>query len=315
MRRRAAALIALVAVLATGAIGCGQAAPPKNAPSGEPRDRAATDEPRYVIGGDSRGDDGRVVGWAFHEATARAVTGLIYLGDMELSADLDDHFAGEIHALLSVPFYPVLGNHESARRAYGADAPRDARVKAIHDYRARFLGKPGTPVDSRADDRLTYAVDLPGGVHLVALDNVSQPGFGKDQLAWLASDLAAAHASGARHVLVAMHKALAGSGVTHHAMDEDGPAAVAESDAALDLCAKNGVELILASHVHGLAEYTQRGIRSFITGGLGAPLDRLPGKEPPTHHALLATVPREGAIRVEVLRFPGPQNYATEAER
>ena len=98
-------------------------------------------------------------------------------------------------------------------------------------------------------------------------------------------------------------------------MDEDGPGAAADSEAALALFVKDRVELIVASHWHGLAEYAQRGIRSFITGGLGAPLDKNPGKEGGFHHMLVATVPAEGPIAIEVVRFPGPASYATEDER
>jgi hypothetical protein len=266
---------------------------------------------RYIIGGDSRQDKAHVVPWAIREAKSRSVSGLLFLGDMELSADLDDHFHTECAALAPIPFYPVLGNHESVRRERGKDVPREDRVRALSAFGARFLGTANTPVKSVFDDKLAYSVDLPGGVHFVALDNVSQPGFGADQLAWLGKDLEGARAGGkARHIVVGMHKALVGSGVTHHAMEEDGPSAAADSAAALSLFDKARVELIVASHYHSLAEYAQHNIRSFITGGLGAPLDASLGKEPPFHHVLLVGVPAEGPLTVEVVRFPGPPSLA-----
>jgi hypothetical protein len=87
-------------------------------------------------------------------------------------------------------------------------------------------------------------------------------------------------------------------------MDEDGPSAAADSAAALSLFEEGRVELIVASHFHGFGEYVQHEIRSFITGGLGAPLDASPGKPAPFHHFLLVGVPADGPLVVEVVRFP-----------
>jgi hypothetical protein len=50
-----------------------------------------------------------------------------------------------------------------------------------------------TPASSAFADKLFYSVDLDGGVHFVALDNVSQVGFGAEQLAWLEGNLDDAH--------------------------------------------------------------------------------------------------------------------------
>jgi hypothetical protein len=97
-------------------------------------------------------------------------------------------------------------------------------------------------------------------------------------------------------------------------MEEDGASAIADSDAALSLCEQDHVELIVASHFHAFAEYAQRGIRSFISGGMGAPLDTSHGKESAFHHVLAVTVPPEGPLAVEVVRFPGPPVFATGDE-
>jgi hypothetical protein len=297
--------LALVAV-AVALFGCQKQASPT--PSAPPAGAAPTPNPRsglirYLVGGDARGDEGRVVPWAFREAKSRGAQAMIFLGDMEVRPDLDDHFVGELAELAPVPFLPVIGNHETARHPKGADAPADERVRAFAAFRARFLGKPITKVESVFDDRLTYSVTLPGGLHFVALDNVSRPGFGADQLAWLEKDLGAARASGAAHIVVGMHKPLAGNGVTKHAMEEDGPASIADSDAALAMFERANVEVIVASHFHGFAEYAQHKIHCFITGGLGAPLDR---PDPPAHHVLVATVPPTGPLAFEVVPFPGP---------
>jgi 3',5'-cyclic AMP phosphodiesterase CpdA len=314
------ALTALAALSALALSACGGAQPicgegPIAVDEVAPAPPRADTSIRYVIGGDSRQDDAQVVPWAFHEAKARGVAALIFLGDMELKPDLDAHFESELAALAPVEFLPVLGNHESARRAHAETPPPEARVRAVGAFTARFLGKPGTPVQSAFADKVVYSVDLPGGVHFVALDNVSQPGFGADQLTWLGADLARAHADArVKHVIVGMHKALAGSGVTGHAMEEDGPAAVTESAAALALCEEGHVEMIVASHFHAFAEYTQRGIQSFITGGMGAPLD-VSHKGAPFHHVLAVKVPPEGPLAVEVVRYPGTQTFAKEEER
>ncbi len=313
--------LALGAVAALALASCRREAPPQT----DPRPAAAI---RYAVGGDSRQDTAHVVPWAFGEAKAKGVSALIYLGDMELKPDMDDHFRDELAGLSPVPFYPVLGNHESVRRPYAADAPHDDRVRALSAFRTRFLGKPGTPVQSAFDDKLVYSVDLPGGLHFVALDNVSQPGFGADQIAWLTADLDRAvgrdgepsrgspNPSGkAKHIVVGMHKPLAGGGITNHSMDEDGPGAAADSAAALALFQKAKVELLFASHYHGYADYVQGGIRSFITGGMGAPLDAGHGKEGSFHHFLLVAVPPDAPLAVEVVRFPGAPAIEAGEER
>jgi hypothetical protein len=311
MRRRLFPLVLAALTL----VACRDPSLPAPPPAASQPAAAQPGSIRYVVGGDSRQDKAHVVPWAFGEAKARGVTGFVFLGDMELSADLDEHFRAELSALAPVPFYPVLGNHESVLREHGKDAPREDRVRAVSAFRGRFLGTAATPVQSAFDDKLVYSLDLPGGVHFVALDNVSQPGFGADQLAWLGKDLDAARADGkTRHIVVGVHKALIGSGVTTHAMEEDGPAAASDSAAALTLLEKARVELIVASHFHSFAQYTQHGIRSFITGGLGAPLDASPGREAPFHHFLLVGVPADGPLTVEVVRFNGTPAMETSAE-
>jgi hypothetical protein len=313
MRRREFCA-ALLATLGAGA--CGPSAPPgtpsggaSGAPSSSPQAAVA----RYVVAGDCRGDQGRVVPWAFGVAKARGAAGFVFLGDMELSPEKDDRFASRLSVLAPVPFFPILGNHETAMRKRGQEAPAAEIARVFGAFRSRFLGTAATPVKSVFDDRLVYSIDLPGGVHLVALDNVTRSGFGQDQLAWLAKDLDDAGASGrAKHLVIAMHKALAGSGVTTHAMEEDGPKALADSTAAMALFEKAHVEVILASHYHGYADYVQHGIRSFMTGGMGAPLDE---KGPPGHHVIVASVPAEGPIAFEVVPFPGAPLLEAEREQ
>jgi hypothetical protein len=297
-------LVAGLASVVCFALACGGAAtPPKPAtPVAVPP--GAT---RYIVGGDSRDDASHVLPWAFREAHARGAAAFFYLGDMELTPQLDAHFRDQLAELGPVPFYPVLGNHEV--QLFGFLSVGQERAEAF--YRRHFLGTARTPVTSSLAERVVYSVNLPGGVHFLALDNVSQRGFGADQLAWIASDLDHAHDDPAiQHVIVGMHKPLAHNGVASHGMDADGAQAIAESDAALALFVKARVSLILASHVHQFIRFTQGGIASYITGGLGAPLNRA-GPDHAFHHFLQLDVTDDG-IKVDVVRFDGTPSMETD---
>jgi hypothetical protein len=308
---RVCALLVLVASILGGCSKCGSSLVPD--PEGAAKDTVTTSagdgHVRIVVGGDSRDDKAHVVPWAFQEAKARGAAAFLFLGDMELSPEIDRSFAHDLASLDPVPFYPVLGNHEVDQLGFVPVGRREAEKAFVH----RFLGTPRSPIRSALPDRVVYSVDLPGGVHFVALDNVSQRGFGHDQLAWLATDLQRAHADPAtRHILVGMHKPLAHNGVATHGMDHDGAEAAAESDAALGLFVESKVDLILASHVHQFTQFKQRGIPSYITGGLGAPLTRS-GADHAFHHFLVLDVTDAG-IHVEVVRFGGAPSVEPEGE-
>jgi 3',5'-cyclic AMP phosphodiesterase CpdA len=253
-----------------------------------------------MIGGDSRDDAAHVLPWAFREARARGATAFFFLGDMELTPQLDEHFRSALPLLGPVAFYPALGNHEVKWFGF-ASIGHDAAESA---FKSRFLDTPLTPIHTSIPNKVVYGVTLAGGVHFVALDNVSQAGFGKDQLAWLDADLARARQDPAvKHIIVGMHKPLAKNGVTNHAMDADGAGAVADSDAAIATMAKYGVSLIVASHVHAFAAFKTSGIPTYISGGLGAPLDR-GGPDYSFHHFLQVDVNGDD-LRVSVVRFDG----------
>jgi hypothetical protein len=250
---------------------------------------------RYVVGGDSRDDHDHVIPWALAEAKARGATAVLFLGDMALTPELDSRFAKELTRLDPIPFYPLLGNHEVEQLGL----LRIDQSGMERRFRARFLDTPRTPVASALANKVVYSVDLPGGLHYVALDNVSQHGFGRDQLDWLAHDLTAADANpGVRYVVVGMHKPLAGNGVTTHSMDADGDAGVRDSAEALTLFRDHHVGVLFESHDHRYATFLQDGILTYVTGGLGAPLD---GHDA-FHHFLQMDVSDDGLF-VSVVQF------------
>jgi hypothetical protein len=300
-------LIALPALLSALLVACGGA---PSAPASHPVPAApGPGVVRYIAGGDSRDDGSHVIPWAFGEAKARGATGFIFLGDMELTPQFDAAFAEKLKLLEPVMFLPALGNHEIKLLGFASIG----RAAAERAFKKRFLGTAQTPVQSSLGDRVVYSIDLPGGVHFIALDNVSQNGFGQDQLAWLATDLGHARSTtSTRHIIVGMHKPLAGNGVTRHSMDADGDQAVNDSDAALALFQQYKVSLILESHVHEYARFEQGGIPSYITGGLGAPLTPS-GPEHTFHHFLQLDVSEEG-IHVDVVRFDGTPSIGVELD-
>jgi Calcineurin-like phosphoesterase len=264
---------------------------------------------RYMIGGDSRDDASHVLPWAFKEAAARKASAFLFLGDMELSPQLDEHFRRALPMLGSVPFYPALGNHEI--RIFGEIAI--AHDEAENAFRKRFLDTPATPIHSSLNGKVVYGVTLAGGVHLIAVDNVSQKGFGALQLEWLAKDLDDARKDPAVHfIIVGMHKPLAHNGMTTHSMDADGPAAIADSDAALALFVKYRVSMIAASHLHAYEGFKLHGIPMYITGGLGAPLDH-GGPDYAFHHFLQVDVAGE-ELKVSVVRFDGKPSMGNGAD-
>jgi 3',5'-cyclic AMP phosphodiesterase CpdA len=265
---------------------------------------------RYVAGGDARNDVSHVLPWSFTKAKKLQATAFLFLGDMELTPDLDGHFEHVLQGLDPIPFYPAIGNHE-VKQVEGSSLTRSELVQR---FQSNFLGSRRTPSQSAVPGRIAYSTTLRGGLHFVVLDNVSQKGFGADQLAWLAADLEQARRDpSVKAIVVGMHKALAGNGMTRHSMDEDGDVGAADSAAALALFVKAHIDLLLASHEHGFWDYQQQGIHSIISGGLGAPLAVAAGKEHAFHHLLQLDLSDAG-LQVKVVRFGGRSTYETGEE-
>jgi hypothetical protein len=285
----------------------------------------------YMLGGDSRGDSGHVLDWAFDQARAVSANGFLFLGDMEWSRKCDPHFADQVlRHLGGVPLYPVLGNHEVlwfGGKSYGAE--KEDRI--IHEWRERFLHAPGIELPPACDlnerHRVFYSVDLPSGggerrLHFVALDNVSERGLGKAQLDWLREDLIR-HAD-ARWTIVGMHKPLAGNCTGDHSMAEDGPVGRADSDALLSMLAGDGgrhrpVSAIFASHDHYYAHFDTPAfgvsIPTYVTGGLGAHLKSTTCEEGRSFHHFLQLDVSPGGFSVTPVAWSGPQSRVAPGAR
>jgi len=137
---------------------------------------------RFLAGGDSRDDHNHVLPWAFEEAQARGAKAFFFLGDMELTPELDAHFRRELDLLGPIPLFPAIGNHEVQQFGIFRMHFANGLIGPEKRFQAHFLGTPRTPVLSVMQDRVVYSVNLDAGVHFVALDNVSQPGFGEAHL-------------------------------------------------------------------------------------------------------------------------------------
>ncbi len=289
------------------------------------------DTTRYIIGGDSRNDSAHVAPWAFTEAKARCAAAFFFLGDMELTPKWDATFQQKIEALKPVPFYPTIGNHEVVIFGTQTNVARqserwldpDQIDENIAHFSERFLQAPNAPLSrARLRAQVAYSANVQA-VHWISLDNVSQAGFGREQLAWLEADLkAATNDPVKRWIVIGMHNALYDNGITSHAMGDpkehnapsEQAAAIRDSKRALDLFKKYRVALIVASHEHLYAKLDplkSAGIPSYITGGMGAPLKspELPNTKA-QHHILQLDVTSAG-LTVTPIWFDAPQSVST----
>lgn len=210
---------------------------------------------RVLVYGDNRTNGGD------HELVVRAAASepvqlALHTGDMVADArderDWADWFAAERELLSRTALLPTAGNHEVTDRA----AP----------YARHFL-------DERAP---TYrAVDY-GPLHILALDSFEQaagdgtrPGAISDaQRAWAEADVRALGPD--RHLWLLVHQ-----GPHSHPLHPRPGHGGSEPVRALiaSLMALHPVEAIWAGHEHFYERDTLEGMRSFVVGGGGAPLE------------------------------------------
>jgi hypothetical protein len=97
-------------------------------------------------------------------------------------------------------------------------------------------------------------------------------------------------------------------------MDEDKEVGIRDTAEALAMLHASRVDVIFASHEHEYVEFEQEGIRSFITGGLGAPIARnVSTGAKGVHHVLVVDV-REKSLDVTMVPFEGPTRVAKSDE-
>lgn len=266
---------------------------------------------RVAVGGDSRSDKSHILPWSLKEAKRRGAKAFFFLGDLEITEAKDKPFLSELPELGNIPFYPAIGNHEVD--TFGILRGRNSEtLKKIEKFKEEFhLTEPGVNL-APFPDTVVYSVDFMDKIHFIALDNVSHKGggFGIGQLMWLADDLSKANAE-RKIILVGMHKGLANNPVTSHAMDEDGSAAVEDSEAALVLLKRYKAAMLFVSHSHMYAAYPQDKdglLQVRLTGGMGAPLVKdLAEADGRFHHFLLVDVTpsdSQTSVHVQVVKWP-----------
>ncbi len=225
----------------------GDAAPPARfhtAPTaGEPL--------RFAVYGDMRG--GHEIHRRIVESIGREAPDLVVLtGDLVLrggdEGDWQRFFDVAEPLLRQVPYYPAAGNHDMGHA--GDERRRFGEIFALPP------GPPGQP--SWAN---WYSFDV-AGVHFIMLDSNSYER--PEQLTWLESDLAAAHARGARAIFVAVHNGPYSRG-TH------GGNAIARTRYA-PVLVRGGVTVLFSGHDHLYERGEIGGLRYFVSGGGGASL-------------------------------------------
>jgi predicted phosphodiesterase len=214
----------------------------------------APDSPlRIGVYGDVRG--GHDVHEALVASLAREAPDLVLMtGDMVArgtdEGDWQRFFAATAELMPSIPYYPVIGNHDLGR---AGDEQR--RMNEI------FALWPG-PAD-RPEWGHWYSFTV-AGVHIVMLDSNSYAHA--EQLAWLADDLRATRAANARAILA----------VAHDGPYSHGPHGGNERAALLyaPLLRAHGVAIMFTGHEHIYQRGEVDGLVYVVSGGGGAPLYR-----------------------------------------
>ncbi|MBC7234555.1 MAG: metallophosphoesterase [Chloroflexi bacterium] len=219
----------------------------------------------FAVCGDTRGRDD-IFRQIMADVAARGAAFLIHTGDLvSWGSDQEFRHVAELLAELTVPFYPVPGNHDNG----------DGLLSA-------YLRHSGAPAAH-------YSLDQ-GPAHFSFI-NSSLGSVDQDELEWLAADLAATD----RPVkVVTLHHPPFDPAGTSHIMARG-------NEAFMALVEAQNVDLVLSGHIHSFDDARRNGVRYIITGGGGAPLYPAKGREAFYHYVLVRI--QEGDIAVEVVRL------------
>ena len=207
------------------------------------------------------------------------IAAALVLGDITRDSERFNHeVARELLALLRMPYYIVLGNHDCRHeRAPGATYPGEERLD--RDEVAQWYAGAGLP-----GGMTRYVADLGGDVMLVVLDSartlaeLAQEGgslaqqdsgrAGEQQIAWLDGTLAQIVKAG-RIPLVALHHALLDQSPAEHPKHLLYSAfrnwRVLDAAPLEAVLRRHNVRLVLSGHLHAQSVNAANGLCNLVT--------------------------------------------------
>ncbi len=234
---------------------------------------------QFAVLGDSR-DGERVYTQLIQKILERKPHFVIHLGDMIAKPNAKEWQAFfEISRPIHLPFFPVIGNHETGNTRLGEEM-----------YRKQF----------HLPERRTYYAFQAGGGLFVILD--SEKGRGRiidDQWLWLENLLST---SKERIKFLFLHRPLfppPDSLKTGKAMDKY----PSDRDELHRLFLRTGVTAVFAADDHRYDRREKDKILYLITGGGGAPIYALPDQGGYFHYVWISV--ERGRINVEVVDLEG----------
>ncbi len=190
-------------------------------------------------------------------------------GDMTHSGRLGDYHAlADIIGKSRAPFFTSIGNH-------------DKRVRSGRASYRKMLAP------------LYYAFEVQN-VRFIVLDSSRKRGLPKFQYKWLERELQMAQG---KRIFVFLHRPPVCPKYNYLSFS-----VTANAKRFLALMEKYQVEMVFASHIHVLTEFTQKNVRYLVTGGGGGALWR-PSN---VHHYLHVFVKKSG-VDIQVIQLPTPE--------
>lgn len=161
------------------------------------------------------------------------------------------HYAASPLPAAGVELVPIPGNHEMQSKSGSVKlAYVEAETTWVTVMASKIRGSNGPaaggPDHMHTDQsKLTYSFDYQG-THFIVLDTDPVGGDGSAPAKWIASDAAAAHAAGAKHMFAIGHKPAYPSPLS----TEGGFASPANRDAVWTALEANHAEAMLSAHNH-----------------------------------------------------------------